>query len=251
MSEQKTSWLIPSALLAAGLIIAALVLGLHFKDLRQSGEITVKGVAEEKYQADNAEWAVKIAVWNANYGGAVKSVENLTPDVINFLKSQGFSDNEISIGSTTVDAYMEDVRNEQGNYMGQRQNGWNAARSIGLRSKDLGKIQKAYAEILNFKAQNNYIRFSAPSYLIDDLENIKRSLIAKATEDAKMRAQEFAKSGGGTVGAMKSASQGSFNIYSDEAGDSEESSEDYGGVYDKSTINKRVRLVVTVKYGIQ
>jgi hypothetical protein len=46
---------------------------------------------------------------------------------------------------------------------------------------------------------------------------------------------------------MRSASQGSFNIYSDK-GSSEE--EDYGGTYDKSTVGKQVRLVVTIEYAI-
>ena len=46
---------------------------------------------------------------------------------------------------------------------------------------------------------------------------------------------------------MRSASQGSFNIYADGG---EGSSDDYGGVYDKSTIGKNVRLVVTIEYGI-
>ena len=32
--------------------------------------------------------------------------------------------------------------------------------------------------------------------------------------------------------------------------DGEGSSDDYGGVYDKSTIGKNVRLVVTIEYGI-
>ena len=53
--------------------------------------------------------------------------------------------------------------------------------------------------------------------------------------------------GGAAVGAMRSASQGSFNIYADGG---EGSSDDYGGVYDKSTIGKNVRLVVTIEYGI-
>lgn len=61
------------------------------------------------------------------------------------------------------------------------------------------------------------------------------------------RAQEFAETGGGKVGAMRSASQGSFNIY-DDTGSSE--SDEYGGIYDKSTVGKQVRLVVTIEYGV-
>ena len=50
------------------------------------------------------------------------------------------------------------------------------------------------------------------------------------------------------MGAMRSASQGSFNIYAD-TGSSED--DEYGGSYDKSTVGKQVRLVVTIEYGIE
>ena len=57
----------------------------------------------------------------------------------------------------------------------------------------------------------------------------------------------FGSHGGGKVGAMRSASQGSFNIYSDSGSSSDD---DYDGTYDKSTVGKQVRLVVTIEYAI-
>ena len=109
------------------------------------------------------------------------------------------------------------------------------------------KIQAAQTAIRSLRAKNDFIEFDAPQYLLGNLETIKRDLITHAAEDARKRAAEFAKTGGGKVGAMRSASQGSFNIYSDK-GSSEE--EDYGGTYDKSTVGKQVRLVVTIEYAI-
>ena len=47
---------------------------------------------------------------------------------------------------------------------------------------------------------------------------------------------------------MKSASQGSFDIQSTTPSDDADS--DYGGGYDTSTIDKNVRLVVTIQYQI-
>ena len=53
---------------------------------------------------------------------------------------------------------------------------------------------------------------------------------------------------GGKVGAMRSASQGSFNIYADSGSSGDD---EYGGSYDKTTIGKQVRLVVTIEYAIE
>jgi hypothetical protein len=69
-----------------------------------------------------------------------------------------------------------------------------------------------------------------------------------ATRNARTRADEFAKNGGVTVGSMRSASQGAFYILA--PGSTAESSE-YGGIYDKSTVNKIARVVVTIDYNIE
>jgi hypothetical protein len=74
------------------------------------------------------------------------------------------------------------------------------------------------------------------------------SLISSATENARKRANEFTKQDGVKVGVMRSASQGAFYILA--AGASAET-DDYGGVYDKSTINKIAKVVVTIVYGIE
>ena len=84
--------------------------------------------------------------------------------------------------------------------------------------------------------------------MLSNLETIKRDLIAQATADAQVRAEEFAKSGNTKVGMMRSASQGAFNILSATSADNDAS--DYGGTYTKDTIDKKVRLVVTIEYGI-
>ena len=80
------------------------------------------------------------------------------------------------------------------------------------------------------------------------MESIKRKLISQATQDALVRAEKFAKTGKMKVGAMKSASQGSFDIQSTTTSDDVNS--DYGGGYDTTTIDKKVRLVVTIQYQI-
>ena len=100
----------------------------------------------------------------------------------------------------------------------------------------------------NLKAQNEAYTFEQPQYLLSNLETIKRDLIAQATADAQVRAEEFAKSGNTKVGMMRSASQGAFNILSATSADNDDS--DYGGTYNKDTIDKKVRLVVTIEYGI-
>lgn len=232
--------------LAIGMIAAAFVLGSQFKNFRQPGTITVKGLAEESHQADSAEWQTSVVAHGDTYAQALAGLKAAEPVLAEFLAGQGFSAAEIRhLTPVVVPAYI-DVRFEDGS-LRQQPNGYDGEQQLLVSSKNLANIQKAQQAILQLRADNEAVRFEPPQYLLGNLENIKHALITRATEDAHKRAQEFAKTGGAEVGAMRSASQGSFNIYADKGSDG---GDDYGGVYDKSTIGKNVRLVVTIEYGI-
>ena len=131
-----------------------------------------------------------------------------------FLGEQGFTAAEMKVGLPEVSRVFNETRDELGQRNPHAQRLRWRPQYCGQHQK-LDKIQAAQRAILNFRAQNEFIRFDNPQYLLGNLETIKRDLITQATEDAQKRAAEFAKTGGGKVGAMRSASQGSFNIYAD------------------------------------
>lgn len=249
MSEQqhKSAWWALGALLAVGMVAAAFVLGTQFKNFRQPGTITVKGLAEAPYQADVAEWEVGVSLWGSDYGSAMKAAKAEAEKLQAFLNKQGFMAADIRANPLQVSEHREEYRDEEGRYH-TRRNGFVATQTLIVSSRDLPRIQQALAELQNLKAQNDAFTFEQPQYLLSNLESIKRDLIAKATADAQVRAEEFAKTGKVSVGMMRSASQGSFNILSANSSDNDDS--DYGGTYDKRTIDKMVRLVVTIEYGI-
>ena len=210
MSDNK---ILPAIILAAGIASGAGLLGAQFKNLRQPGTITVKGLAEAQHNATLGTWRVGVEAWGQDYAAALKA-------------------------------------NDDNGRERTRKNGYDAARYITVTTKDLAALQKALSAIQGLRAENENITFGEPKYFLDNLETIKRDLIAKATQDAKVRADEFAKTGNARVGAMTSASQGSFDIKA--AGVTDEDGDDsYGGSYSTSTIEKKVRLVVTIQYTIE
>jgi len=79
------------------------------------------------------------------------------------------------------------------------------------------KVEAAYKAIVQFQADGHPVTYSAPMFLVSNLEDVKMSLIGAATQNAKTRAQEFAKNGNVQVGLMRSASQGSFYVLPDGA----------------------------------
>lgn len=235
-------------ILALGLIAAAFVLGTQFKNLKQSGTITVKGLAEAPYKANLAQIQMGVSAWGQDYAGALANGKNDFKALQQFVASKGFSVSSQNVTPISVEPYNEDYVDEQGQTR-TRQNGYKATQTLSISSQELNKITNMLAQVQNYRISHESVTFEKPQYLLNDLEKIKHDLIAKATDDANKRAEEFAKTGHAKVGVMRSASQGSFNILDAHNPDTDDS--DYGGTYDKDGVDKLVRLVVTIDYSIE
>ena len=235
-------------ILALGLIAAAFVLGTQFKNLKQSGTITVKGLAEAPYKANLAQIQMGVSAWGQDYAGALANGKNDFKALQQFVASKGFSISSQNVTPISVEPYNEDYVDEQGQTR-TRQNGYKATQTLSISSQELNKITNMLAQVQNYRISHESVTFEKPQYLLGDLEKIKHDLIAKATDDANKRAEEFAKTGHAKVGVMRSASQGSFNILDAHNPDTDDS--DYGGTYDKDGVDKLVRLVVTIDYAIE
>ncbi len=247
-SKNSLPLIIFGIILAIGLIAAAFVLGMQFKNLKQSGTITVKGLAEAPYKANLAQIQMGVSAWGQDYAGALANGKNDFKALQQFVASKGFSVSSQNVTPISVEPYNEDYVDEQGQTR-TRQNGYKATQTLSISSQELNKITNMLAQVQNYRISHESVTFEKPQYLLNDLEKIKHDLIAKATDDANKRAEEFAKTGHAKVGVMRSASQGSFNILDAHNPDTDDS--DYGGTYDKDGVDKLVRLVVTIDYAIE
>jgi uncharacterized protein len=236
-------------LLAIGMASAAFILGVQAKRaVAGSQSITVKGLAEKPIKADRAEWIVGVGVIADTEAQALKKLLIERKVLDSFLTKQGLDASTWRVDLESLKPNIQEVYVEGKETPRQVQKGFVASQSIRVLSKDLSKIAEANKAFLQLRAENSQVAAQPPNYLVGDLEAIKMSLISDATKNARDRASEFVKQDNGKVGAMKSANQGSFYILP-VGGEIPEDS--YGGKYDKSTIDKTARVVVTVVYNIE
>lgn len=248
--QTNKSGILVSIIIGVALVIAAAVLGGKFKNFREGGVITVKGVAEARYNATVGEWRVSTDAWGATHSEALQKVRQNERHIENFLRSQGFSEKEITKYNVNISQHYESYEDERGRYKTEKK-GFDASVSFYVRTTDLNKINESHAKLQEMEGYYD-ADSGSPRFYLENLETIKRNLIAQATQDAKLRAEEFAKTNQSRVGALKSASQGTFNISAANAlEDTDSGSDYYGGDYDTSTIEKKVRLVVTIQYSIE
>ena len=250
MTENKSysnAIIVLGLLLAIGMASAAFILGVQAKRaVAGQQSITVKGLAEKPISADSATWMLNIVVTDAGQRGALEklAVERKVLEV--FLIKQGLPKDTWDWSVEGIADHYEEIFIKD--TPRQVRNGFDATQSVVVSSKDLTKITAANQAILQLRADNHPISAQSPAYLVSGLEQVKMSLIADATKNARSRATEFVKQDGVKVGVIKSANQGAFYILAKGA---EVDDDSYGGTYDKSTIDKTARVVVTIIYNIE
>ncbi len=239
--------IIAGLLLAVGMSTAAFIFSLEVKHIgagRQS--ISVKGLAEKPIKADYAQWTVTAQAQGQTYADALQGLRAARPALDEFLRKSGFDKAAIEEDTENVSPNMVDEETNNGQ-VHQVQKGFVAHQDLLITSHDLTKIAAAHKAAVQFIADGHPVADAAPLYLVSNLEDVKMSLIGAATKNARQRAEEFAKNGNVKVGAMHSASQGAFYILPPAAAQ-ESGVNDYGGTYDKTTVDKLARVVVTIEY---
>jgi uncharacterized protein len=246
-NDYSKPMMILGLLLAVGMASAAFILGVQAKRaVAGSQSISVKGLAEKPIKADRAEWVVGVGVIAATEDQALKKLAAERKVLDSFLTKQGLDESTWTVDLEDLNPHFEEVFIKETPRQVQR--GFKATQGIRVTSKDLAKITEANKAFLQLRAANSQVFAQAPNYLVGDLEAIKMSLISDATKNARDRATEFVKQDNVKVGAMKSANQGSFYIL---PVGGEVPDDSYGGKYDKSTIDKTARVVVTIVYSIE
>ncbi len=235
-------------LLALGMSVAAFVFGMQAKQIGAGKQnISVKGLAEKPVKADSGEWSIGVRTEGATFAEALAKMRKGRAVLDQFLVKQGFDAANVKEAVEDVAPNMVQVETANGRTH-QVQKGYVASQEVIVSSKDLGKVELAHKAALQLAAEGHPVVYEKPKYLVSSLEAIKMSLIGAATENAQKRAEEFAKHGNVKVGSMRSASQGAFYIL---PVGTELESQDYGGTYDKSTMDKTARVVVTIDYNIE
>jgi len=239
--------MIRTIVFSVALVIAAAVLGYQVKQVGGGREsISVKGLAEKPIKADQAEWSVQLQVKGATIAEALARLRKEKPGLDQFLARAGFEPAALVESNESVEPNFEEVEGSNGN-LRSVQVGHVARQSVTVRTADISRIIQASKAIVQFQADGHPVNFGPPQFLVSNLEEVKMSLIGAAMKNSRVRAGEFAKNGDVKVGPMRSASQGAFYILPASAN---ADVSDWGGTYDKSTVEKIARVVVTVDYRI-
>ena len=96
-----------SLILAVGAVVAMTLLGWQLADAAIKFKtwdriVTVKGLSEREYLADQVIWPIQFTEASNDLGALYRTIESHSQTVVAFLKEAGVKEEEISIGQPEI-----------------------------------------------------------------------------------------------------------------------------------------------------
>ena len=206
-------------------------------------EITVKGKATKRILSDYGVWNVRTKSNGTTLSEAYQSLEETNGAITTFLDEQGFSEQEIGLGSITTETHY--ARDDEGNKTRDVE-GYTLHRLHTIRSSKLRELQQAASEITTLIARDMQVISAHPEFTVTTLPDIKVALLAQSASNARDRARRIVEGSGGRLTELKSVRQGVIQVTRPDS-----TRVSSYGIYDTSTISKDASVVVTVTFGIE
>jgi hypothetical protein len=202
----------------------------------------VKGYAEEEVSAGQGSLTVKISEKDDSNGGAYqKAGESLEMVRQLILDTLG---NEVEVVELSSTLSETKKLNDKGNRTNEIEY-VTATRSLRVNSEKVRELEILSRKLYDLNGQGIRLTLSGPDFFVSGLEEVKVDLMKRATENGRNRAEIMAKSSGEKLGSLVSARQGVIQITKPNS----TRTSSYG-IYDTETIEKVVKLVVTLEFKI-
>ncbi len=240
MSERNTIIIGAAALVAVGLTAGGYFVGDGFKNARRADRsVTMRGLAERDVVADVATWNIAYSAVGHQLETVQGKIDRDTQTIRDFLKSYGFSDDEMTTTGVSVNQYIDN--NPQ--LDASRRNNITVRQTMQLRTPKVEAAQKAHAAMSELVRRGVLLEGNGMPvvYSFTKLNSIKPEMIAAATRDARAGAEQFANDSDSRVGGIKQASQGYFSILP----------RDGETMHENSSPNQKVRVVTTIDFYLE
>jgi hypothetical protein len=234
----------PSAsavVLALGLALGGGLIGRGFARGRAAEPyVEVKGLAEQEVVADLALWPLRFVATGNDLRATQTEISRESQEVFAFLGRHRIDTAGVQLqGLEVSDAFANRFQAER---TGPR---YVIQQTLIVRSPDPNAVLAASQRVSQLVAAGVVLSSSGefgiggPTFVFTRLNQLKPTMIAAATANARAAAEQFARDSRSNLGGIRQASQGIFVILPrDQA----------PGVSEESQLHKTVRVVSTVQY---
>jgi hypothetical protein len=235
--------------IAVAVVASAFIWSGTWKRTHPTGdyEISVTGLASENFESDLIVWSGNFSQFDPMMKSAYERIKQNAAAVREYLMSKGIPENEFVFSSVDIERTFKPRYNEKGNQIGSDFTGYRLTQSVKIESHDVSKVEGVSREVTELIDKGVEFNSSRPSYFYTKLADLKIKMLAAATTDARTRAEQVVQNAHATLGALKDASMGIFQITAQNS-DEEFSS---GGAYNTVSKWKTASITVHLRFTIE
>lgn len=234
-------------IIALSVITGVFILGNAYKyKFKTTETISVTGLAETNFTSDQIVWTGNYSRKTMDLKSAYAQLKEDESKIRAYLKGKGVADAEMVFSAISIDKEFESRYDDNGRVTGSEFTGYNLKQNVTVDSKDIEKVEKISREVTELIESGIEFNSSSPSYYYTKLSELKIDLLAKASADAKQRAETIAKNSGSGLGSIKKANMGVFQI----TGQNSDEDYSYGGAFNTSSKNKTASITIKIEYAV-
>ena len=246
--SQPLKSFLPAIIIALSIIVtAAIFAGAYKAKFKKQVTISVTGLAEKSFASDLIVWRGEYQRRSLDLKSAYALIKNDETNVRQYLKSNNITDKEYVFSSISIEKEFTPKLNNEGKQISSVFSGYKLTQMVTVESKNIDKVEVISREVTKLIESGIEISSLEPSYFYTKLSELKIDLLAKASADAKKRAETIAINSGGALGKLLKADMGVFQITAPN------SNEDfsYGGAFNTSSKNKKASITIRINYAIK
>ncbi|MEB3701910.1 SIMPL domain-containing protein [Candidatus Bealeia paramacronuclearis] len=226
--------------IAVGPALAGFFIYSGIRDFKLADRyVTVKGLVEKIVKADFVSWGLQTRNAGNDLAVLYQQLTSTQDAVKKFLLQAGFKEEEISFASPTV----SDLLAQEWGDKKEIENRYILSSSINIKTKNVDGVEKTAQSMGKLLQEGIAISGMTFSYQMTNFNEMRPALIAEATKNARLMAEQFAQNSESHVGSIRKASQGVIQILSP---DSTTENDWSNGAPD--SIMKKVRVVSTIDF---
>ena len=239
------SLLLPAAVLAVGLALGGFLTGAGVARVRAAERaVTVKGVSEREARADLAIWPLRLVVAGDDLARVNAGIARSVDTVRAFLARTGLDSADVALQDFSV---SDALANQYGPTPAAATR-YVIRQTVVVRSTRPERVLAASQRVGELVSAGVVLSSGGeygtggPTFVFTGLNALKPAMIAEATARAREGAEQFARDARSSLGGIRRASQGVFEILPrDQA----------PGITQESQLVKLVRVVSTVEYELR
>jgi hypothetical protein len=232
----KNSW---AFILGVSVIIAFIIWGWFFKQSRETQQtVRVVGYATESFESNVVKWSVSFSE-RVSLNGTQQGYQAMAVKLENFKNLW----EQTGIIASEFKVFPVNVNREygQGGHTGYTLN-----QRVYIVSQEIGKVEQLAVNPELFVNEGVTFDNSSMEFFSTELDEIKKQLLGKATQNARERAEEIISSTDLKINKLISARSGVFQItepYSTEVAGY--------GIHNTSSSTKNIKVTVSAEFSLR